>query len=121
LRRIQAAADDHAVFVDGLMDDLGLPQRQQLAHARVTGLFDDHADRRVRQQLGQQEQSVLLADGDQDLVGVGHDAAPRQHLGADLLDQLRIVGIALGEVAFLHDARAEGEPVRLAPLRGGVE
>ncbi len=112
----QRIVHDDAVLVDRLVQDarsLGL--RTQLMHAGIAGFFDRDRCAAVDEELGDQMQRLLRAGGDQDLVRLGMNAAPRQHLGADFLQQHGIVGFAGIGRPVLDFAGAEREAVRFAP------
>ncbi|MOA28421.1 hypothetical protein D3C78_1493620 [compost metagenome] len=64
---------------------------EDVAGVRVAGVFHAHHRVFVDQQVGQQVQRMLRADGDDDFLGVGPYATARQHLGADLFDQRGVI------------------------------
>src|SRR5579871_1098040 len=69
----------------------------------VSRVLDSDLGMRIDEQVGQEIKRVLRADGDQDLLGSGPDAAQRQYLFADLLDEERIITreLVLGPVESL--------------------
>ena len=76
-------------------------QRDEL---RVAGLLDGDRRAGLDEQLDRQVQCLLSACRDEHFVGPRVDAAPRQHLAPDFLDQHRVVGVrgVRGPVADLR-------------------
>ena len=121
---LDRAVDHHAVLVNRDRLQFGVGQREDVARIDVARVLQ--ADRRFgpSQELGDEIKGVLRAHGDQDLgMGRAH-AAPRQHAGAHLLDEQRIVHVeaVLGpavdrlhaeRLARAHAPRRHGKQVRI--------
>jgi len=87
----QMRAGAQAAFVNGHGQQVAGVAGEDVAGVGVAGVF--HADHGVLidQQVGQQVQRMLRANGNDDLFGVGPHAPARQHLRADLFDQRGVV------------------------------
>ena len=67
--------------------------RKMRARIGIARILHRHLGALGHQQRGQHVERVLRAQRDDDLVGIGEDAAPRQQPRLDLLDQQRVVAV----------------------------
>ena len=112
---------DHAFVVHGLEHDARAAAAQERDELGIARLFDGDGRARLDQELDREVQRLLAAGGDQHFVRPRVDAAAREHLAADFLQQLAVVGIrgVGGPVADL--GQGEHHPARLAPFRDGEQ
>ena len=77
----------------GVGVDFGARQPEDAARVGIAGVLHRHLGALAHQQRRQHVERVLGAERDDDLVGIGEDAAPRQQPRLDLLDQQRVVAV----------------------------
>ena len=114
---VEPFVHDHAFVVHGLEYDPRAAAAQQRDELGIARLFDGDCRARLDQELDREVQRLLAAGGDEHFVRPRVDAAAREHLAADFLQQLAVVGIrgVGGPVADL--GQGERRPARLAPFR----
>ena len=115
-QRSQCLVDDDAVLVDRLVYEPRTAPMQQRNQLGITGFLDRDRGTRLNQQLDRQEQGLLRAGRHQHLVWPCMDTAPRQHLGADLLHEHGIVGVACVDRPPLDLRHRQRQAARLTPL-----
>ncbi len=81
-----------ALAIDVDSGDLCAAEQQRGADIGMARVFTHRAGAPVEDQPRDHPQRILRADGDEHLVRIGMDAAPRQGARADVIDQPHVVG-----------------------------
>ena len=84
-----------ALIVDVDGDRLQRVWFEDRAQSGIAGIFHGGGAALVEQHLRAEPQRILRAQRDQDLFRTGEDAAPRQRMLRDELDQLRVVALVI--------------------------
>ena len=105
LAAVRLTREDEPLPVDGEAQDLDALDARHVDDIRVARILDAQGLARRQQKLDRKVERLLAADRDQDLVGMGDDAALCEHALNELLDQHRIVDIRVvgGPVPDLDD------------------